>query len=159
MQGISKKLTYPSKRKLYAYKNRIPLALERFGVAKEKAWKPGEIYLDFDAPRSRYFQGRGFRLYGIFAVCHTLGLSPRSICCQRSNKGWHYTITLKPDQRIFRRASGLPSRIETVALQFALGSDRKRETLNLMRVLALGRVSNKRWESAKWNLLFREKLS
>lgn len=43
---------------------------------------------------------------------------------------------------------------EIVALQAVLGSDRRRETLNLMRVMSeFGPEGNKRW-----NILYRSKL-
>jgi len=45
---------------------------------------------------------------------------------------------------------------ELVALQFALGSDRRRETLNLMRVMS--RPSDPKGRN-RWNILYERKLT
>jgi hypothetical protein len=46
---------------------------------------------------------------------------------------------------------------EQVALQAILGSDRRRESLNLMRALSLARYPS-RIRAKEWNILFRAKL-
>ncbi len=48
------------------------------------------------------------------------------------------------------------SDLEIVALQFALGSDCKRETLNLMRVMS--RPSDPKARN-RWNILYERKLT
>jgi hypothetical protein len=77
------------------------------------------------------------------------GLGAIAICYRRTRKGWH-VIIFGDFQRTLTPA-------ETVALQFCLGSDNRRETLNLMRVLNLKGKSE--WESKRWNLLFKEKIT
>jgi len=48
---------------------------------------------------------------------------------------------------------------EQVAAQAILGSDKKREELNLMRVLAIRRNPKlDRWTRERWNLLFDYKI-
>jgi hypothetical protein len=64
------------------------------------------------------------------------------VCYERTARGWHVVIGLS--------ISITP--IETVALQAILGSDPRRESLNLMRVL-YGGGSDKRW-----NILYKRKL-
>lgn len=83
-------------------------------------WQPGYVFLDYDFRRTP-------RLAQLFAACHIAGLKVVSIMDRRTKKGWHRVIRLR--QRL--------SPAETVALQAILGSDRRRENLNLMRVLSL----------------------
>ena len=69
---------------------------------------------------------------------------------RRTRRGWHVAITLRDALE--------PA--EIVALQSCLGSDRRREALNLMRVIGLRRTHgiDSFWFE-RWNLLYREKLS
>lgn len=64
----------------------------------------------------------------------------------RTKKGWHIEIHLGTSLQ--------PG--ETVAAQVLCGSDRKRETLNLMRVLGL-KNAPAFWRK-RWNILYAEKL-
>ena len=79
-------------------------------------------------------------------MLRTIGIIPRQVRYSRTRKGWHVCIAY----------NGSLSEAETVAVQFALGSDRKRETLNLMRILRL-KNAPKFWRD-RWNLLYEEKL-
>ena len=100
------------------------------------------ILLDFDkhyAPR----------LSPLFAVLHIIGLRARWIHYERTRRGWHVRIRLEYPL--------LPA--ETVALQFALGSDKRRETLNLMRVFWLARKEHKAKWSKRWNILYERKVT
>lgn len=73
-----------------------------------------------------------------------LHINPTWIRHDRTKRGWHVSV----------RLSKSLSPAEIVALQAVLGSDPRRESLNLMRVIF------QRWERApqRWNLLYREKL-
>lgn len=94
-------------------------------------------------------RARGPNLIGIITSLRLCGLRARSIQYQRTRKGWHVIIFGKLRRRL--------SPAEIVALQFCLGSDRRRETLNLMRVLKLDGKSD--WEAKRWNLMFSEKIT
>lgn len=72
-----------------------------------------------------------------------LGVSPLFIRHDRTRRGWHVVIRWN---RKFEPA-------ERVALQAVLGSDVKRETLNLMRVIGGRHRGNKRW-----NILYSHKI-
>lgn len=80
-----------------------------------------------------------------------VGLIPREgICMERTRRGWHVLIKLR--ERL------LPS--ELVALQSCLGSDGRREALNLMRALAIRKECDgvtPYWKK-RWNILFSGKL-
>ncbi len=78
-----------------------------------------------------------------------LGLRPAFIEYFRTRKGWHVWIRLR---------RGL-DRGERVALQALLGSDPRREELNLMRVIGIRRNGIRGEWSERWNLLFRHKLT
>jgi hypothetical protein len=84
----------------------------------------------------------------MFAVLRTIGLRPVWVRTDRTRRGWHVRI------RLTRRL--LPA--ETVALQALLGSDDRRECLNLMRVMSLARQDPGPYFRRRWNLLFKEKL-
>jgi hypothetical protein len=65
-------------------------------------------------------------------------MKPRVVRYDRTARGWHVLIAW----------DRLLSPAETVAIQTALGSDYRRETYNLARVLAGG------GDDPRWNLLF-----
>lgn len=107
----------------------------------EEVWHPRRTYLDFDGPFPRHF------IQQLRAVANITELRVRWLRIDRTRHGWHvvihWNIRLEP--------------AEQVALQLALGSDRRRECLNLKRVLSLNRHWSK--TGAKyWNLLFSRKL-
>jgi hypothetical protein len=106
-----------------------------YGVIKEYA-KTDTCYLDFDDKKPPH-------LLPIFVVFRLLGsISPRWVRYDRTRRGWHVVIKL----------SRSLTPVETVALQAVLGSDSRRESLNLMRVLH-GGGGDKRW-----NILYSRKL-
>jgi hypothetical protein len=94
-----------------------------------------------------YDEGRRAPNYrGLCHVLRTLGFVPCEVRYSRTRKGWH--VLIAHHVRL--------SPAETVCAQFALGSDRKRETLNLMRVLRLKNAP--RFWRQRWNLLYGYKL-
>lgn len=104
------------------------------------ATHPYRTYCDYDYRIPRRY------VLMVRAVANICGLKVRWMRIDKTRRGWHviihWNIALAP--------------AEQVALQFALGSDRRREALNLMRVLSLARhpSPNKR----DWNILFSRKL-
>jgi len=108
-----------------------------FGVVSD-FHDPRRLLLDFDLPeRPDYFH--------IWSTLRLLDLEPLWVRQDRTNKGVHVVLAL-------RRAS---KPLESLALQAVLGSDIRREALNLFRVLrqptGLGR--------SRWNVLYSYKLS
>jgi len=119
--------------------NDLPIEFKRWGrVQSDHLWRPGLVYIDWDHRRTPPMRP-------VWTGLRICGLRPRWIQHRRTQHGWHVIISLT------RR---LPA-AETVALQAILGSDRRRENLNLMRVLALPKHS--RFFQQRWNLLFLEK--
>lgn len=110
------------------------------GVLKEQ-WHTRRTYCDYDGRLPR-------RLLSIVrAVANICNLHVHWIRIDRTRRGYHmivhWNIPLLP--------------AEQVALQFALGSDNRRETLNLMRVISLSRHPSEAGKRG-WNLLFSRKL-
>jgi hypothetical protein len=89
------------------------------------------------------------RLRPIWLVLRKLDLRPRWIETFRTRKGWH--VWIKLTRAISRGAR--------VALQAVLGSDPRREELNLMRVIAIERHDIRGTWAERWNLLFAHKLT
>lgn len=114
-----------------------------WGVLKEFA-SDDVTLCDYDYV-SWWWRQRGPGLEQLFAVAHILGIRPLWIRYDPSTrKGWH--VIIKWDKKM------LPA--EIVALQSVLGSDRRRETLNLMRVMSeFGPEGD-----ARWNILYSGKL-
>jgi hypothetical protein len=98
-------------------------------------------YLDFDSVGIPL-------LRPIFAVCRIVGVRPLWIESRRTARGWHLRI------RFHNRFE--PA--ELVAFQAACGSDPRRESLNLMRVLNIRRHGAAPFWRKRWNLLYSEKL-
>jgi hypothetical protein len=99
---------------------------------------PTMLYCDYDRPNPP-------SMWEIFRVFHILAIDPEWFRFDRTRHGWH--LIIKMPAKLSRTAQ--------VALQAVLGSDPRRETLNLMRALSV------RWDkvsSRRWNVLFREKL-
>lgn len=161
-----------------------PLVFERFGVVKERA-APNKLLIDLDLPRA-YWRRRRLPLsiargvlplrvvravlsiVGVVPVNHsadessapvrvTWGPAPRArvvpgpVCVRydRTRRGFHVVIWLSESL----------TRAELVALQACLGSDARREALNLMRVRSMRVYGCPPRDRARWNLLFEEKLS
>lgn len=110
--------------------------LKRAGIVKLRGDR-STVLCDFDSPRAP-------RLPTIARVLAQVGVLrfARFARYDRTERGWHLVIRFA---REF--TSG-----ELVALQLALGSDRKRERYNLRRVICGA-------APAKWNLLFTAKLN
>jgi len=112
------------------------LSFSRFGKMKEFS-DPRKIMLDIDRPEP-------ISTWEINRVFHILGICPESIRYDRTRHGWHVVIML-------------PVALEKtaiVALQAILGSDPRRETLNLFRALSTV------WDTfreERWNILFQYK--
>ena len=63
----------------------------------------------------------------IESLCHIAGLSVEWIRWDKTEHGWHVTIKVREKLTL----------AETIAAQAILGSDRKREMLNLARCISL----------------------
>ena len=108
----------------------------------KKANSPRELLCDFDFPR-------GPSLRPMWVTLRTCALRPRFIQYARTRRGWHVVIGLRETLE--------PA--EQVALQAVLGSDRRREGLNIFRVLCIRRAGATQFWQARWNMLFKGKLS
>ena len=107
-----------------------------WGEIKELA-ASNKAYCDYDHTEP-------VRLRGVWALARTLGSRISYVRYDRTKRGWHAVICFN---RSFSPA-------EIVAVQAVLGSDYKREALNLSRVISCtSRAGMKRW-----NLLYRVKL-
>lgn len=84
----------------------------------------------------------------MFTVARLVGVKPEWFCYERTKRGWHVLIKL---QQALRHA-------EMVALQACLGSDRRREALNLMRVLGMRCYGVTPFWARRWNILYGGKL-
>jgi hypothetical protein len=119
----------------------MKLQLHKIGVLHELHTSK-DICLDFDrrrTPKLRY----------VWTALRLCELVPTYIEHRRTHRGWHTRIRL--------RESLEPA--EIVCLQAILGSDTKRETFNLIRVLWLRRnKSNSTYLNKRWNLLFDRKI-
>jgi hypothetical protein len=114
--------------------------LDRWGLLND-CHNGHSAYLDFDNVRA-------VRSYIVFSTLRLIGIKPTSLRYERTRHGWHVILT---------HATKL-SAAETVALQCVLGSDRKREALNLMRALAIARGRYPRFWIRRFNILYRGKL-
>lgn len=109
---------------------------------------PRDLLLDFDrSSREPRLLTRRIT-YRIWGLCRRAGLRPHAIAWSRSRKGWHVHVHLSR-----RLTNG-----EIVAAQAILGSDRRRESLNLMRILAIRRDPPRRYWRHRWNVLFERKV-
>lgn len=89
------------------------------------------------------------RLAWMWAVCRIVGLRARWIRTDRTRRGWHVVIEFSE-----RFTNG-----ELVALQAILESDKRREALNLMRVIAIRKYPHMpHYWKTRWNILYAEKL-
>jgi hypothetical protein len=114
--------------------------IQHCGIVQETA-RANVLMLDFDFRRVP-------RVRPLWSVLRVVGLRPTWIRTDRTRRGWHVII-------------GLTSRLqpaETVALQAILGSDDRREALNLMRVIAIRKNPPAAFWKNRWNLLFSSKL-
>lgn len=139
------------------------LKIDRFGVVKQRA-RADLVLIDLDLPRSyriarRCKYGRPLPLAVarglcpirvIRAVCSRIGLHPVSVRYDRTARGFHVVIQLPWRERL--------QRAETCALQACLGSDDRREALNLARARSIRQFGAPPHALDRWNLLFERKL-
>lgn len=114
---------------------------DQIGVLVERQ-RSDTLFLDYD------FAGTP-KLRATWVDLRLWNLRSQVICDTRTRKGWHRTI------RIGKR---LPP-FAIIAAQCCLGSDRRREALNLMRQLSLRQDGGTRFAHSRWNLLFTRKLN
>ena len=114
--------------------------LERWG--HDERLEDNTIQCDFDRTKAP-------SLPKLWRVLRTTGILPKSVRYDRTNHGWHVIVEIWGER--------IPS-AERVALQACMGSDPKRETLNLMRVINIRKYGASPFWQARWNLLFRKKL-
>lgn len=101
------------------------------------------LLLDFDMARPIPC------LITLLARVRIIGLRTRWVSYRRTVHGWHVEVGIN--------ASLKPS--EQVAAQFALGSDPRRETMNLRRAISLRiHPRGSRFWKKRWNILFQDKL-
>ena len=139
------------------------LTLRRFGVVKETA-APNKLMIDLDLPdpysrdwarpghvrRLPLSIARGvLPLRVIRAVCSIVGVRVRDVRHDRTARGFHVVVMLRDRM----------TRAEIVAIQAVLGSDSKREALNLMRARSIRLHGCPREFRDRWNLLFERKLA
>lgn len=117
------------------------LLLGRWGVLGER-YEANKVYLDFDMGR------RSPRVTPIFVTFRAIGIRTKWVRFDRTRKGWHVILCLNTEIS--------PS--QTIALQAILGSDKRRETLNLMRVMEMERHGATPFWRKRWNLLYERKL-
>jgi hypothetical protein len=112
-----------------------------YGVVKTYDERTDEIFIDVDEKTCPH-------LRSLWVTSRILGLRPIFIRFDRTRRGWHIVIRL--ERRKGKNGGFTP--LEKVALQAVFGSDVRRESLNLMRVLH-GNGKDKRW-----NILYSRKL-
>jgi|ERR1700674_2346138 len=88
------------------------------------------------------------RLVPFLARLRIIGLRARWVSYRRTAHGWHVEIGIN--------ASLTPS--ELVAAQAVLGSDLRRETMNLRRAISLRVHKHSRFWRKRWNIFFLRKL-
>lgn len=118
------------------------LTLRRFGIVEEKH-EPDKLMLDFDSPKF------ATPLTVIYTFLRNLRLGCRWIRFDRTLRGWHAIIKMRKRLR--------PA--EIIAAQAALGSDKKREEMNLARVIAMRENPPPPFWRDRFNILFSEKIT
>lgn len=108
----------------------------RFGRISEYA-NQRRLYLDFD-----HAVGPG-RVRSVYTLARLCGWKIRWIRFDRTKRGWHLVVDFR---------DCLPA-LAMVAAQAILGSDFRRESLNLMRALSVNPAREK-----YFNILFDKKL-
>ena len=100
------------------------------------------LFIDIDDAR------RQPRIVPFLCRLKTIGIKAKWFAYSRSRHGWHVEIGI---------AAKL-TEAETVAAQFALGSDPRRETMNLRRAISLRVHKHSPFWRKRWNILFRRKM-
>jgi hypothetical protein len=88
------------------------------------------------------------RLVPILARLRIIGLKATWISYRTTRHGWHLEIGINSPLK----------EAETVAAQAVLGSDLRRETMNLRRAISLRVHKHSRFWRKRWNILFLKKL-
>lgn len=114
--------------------------LQKIGVLERKQ-RNDEILIDYDMYRTP-------KLRSTWVDLRLWELCPSYILDVRTKHGWHRIIRV--------RKSLLNS--ELIAASAILGSDKRRESLNLMRALSIRTGDVSRFARSRWNLLFERKL-
>jgi len=89
------------------------------------------------------------RLAPIFVTLRAIGCRADWTCYTRTKHGWHVAFNCVP------HITGT----ETIALQAILDSDRKRETLNLMRAINVRKYGASKFWRKRTNILYEGKLT
>lgn len=99
-----------------------------------------KLLLDFDRPDKP-------NLPRIWNVCRRHALKPRALSCNATAHGWHVIVLLG------RRVAPW----QALALQAIMGSDWRRESLNLLRLW--DGPEPKRQYRWRWNILYTRKVT
>ena len=118
-----------------------------WGRVKEFA-HPARTFCDYDKPRKPPSAAE------IAWVAATLGMRPLWCRLDRTRRGWHLIVQWQQKRNGRWRAADLKP-AEAVAIQAILGSDPKREALNLMRTMSDYDAAGRR----RWNILYAEKIT
>ena len=144
----------------------------RWGIVTDGLWEPGKIMVDIDDEKNicsvrkghdgsvrramakkslsrsmrKIVNERGIQI-PLGSLCHITGLSVEWIRWDRTQHGWHVTIQVRQKLTL----------AETIAAQAILGSDTKREMLNLARCISLRKRPSRYWE-ARANILYSRKV-
>jgi hypothetical protein len=81
------------------------------------------------------------------SLAHVCGLTPQWVRWDKTAHGWHVTIKVRQKLTLS----------ETIAAQAILGSDRKREMLNLARCISIRKRPSRYWEQ-RANILYESKI-
>jgi hypothetical protein len=119
--------------------------LDRLLTSGFYAMKHSLLYLDFDNPINLEELDKA-----IYNVAQMSGIKLERLAVHNTKRGNHVIVSAE----WLDRKELTPA--ETVALQLLLGSDPKREALNLMRAHNLGDAPDF-WRD-RWNVLYSEKL-
>ena len=114
--------------------------MRRWGRVEELA-NPRHLLLDYDRAKTP-------SLRDVYRVARIAGFGVEWVRHDRTRRGWH--VVIRTDRKL------LPA--EQVALQAILGSDPRRELLNIMRVIAIRRRDPGVEWRGRWNILFSGKL-
>lgn len=116
--------------------------LERWGRLEKTGQSDAKnLYLDFDFTRAP-------KVRPILAVLRITDIRASWIEYIRTRRGWHITVRVRDELE--------PS--YTVALQALMGSDNRRECLNLRRVRGMAHKRASKFWKKRWNILFSGKL-
>lgn len=112
-------------------------------LGADRRHRPGRVdrYAEANVTMCDYDGPELPELWRVWKLARQLGAAPVMVEDRKTAHGWHRVI-------VWNREF---SRMETIAIQLLLGSDREREAFNLRRAMTGTR-------SDRWNLLFTHKL-